>query len=164
MKRLILCLALFLSSLTAAPDLVILVRHAEKAAEPATNPPLSDAGRQRAARLPAILETWTATGAPIRALFATELLRTQQTLDPLSKMTHQPITTVDAKDTAALVKKILALNGGIVVVAGHSNTLPEIIEALGGPSGLEIDDPDYTRLFLLTFPGANPARLVELHY
>jgi broad specificity phosphatase PhoE len=164
MKRLILLLALSLSSLTAAPDLVILVRHAEKAAEPATNPPLSDTGRQRAARLPAILETWTATGAPIRGLFATELLRTQQTLEPLSKTTRLPITTVNAKDTPELVKKIMAINGGIVVVVGHSNTIPEVIEALGGPSGLEIDDPDYTGLYLLTFPGANPAHLIELHY
>src|SRR5262249_39749640 len=137
MKRLVVLFLLVLASLSAAPNLVILVRHAEKASTPETDPPLSDAGRQRALKLPRILETWTATGARVRALFATELQRTQQTLAPLAACTHVHVTVVKSNNTAELVKKVLAAPAGIVVIAGHSNTVPEIIEALGGPSNIE---------------------------
>src|SRR5215467_8005181 len=115
--RFLLVLALLASSLPAAPNLVILVRHGERDSQ-AADAPLNAAGRDRARELAHVLEAWTATGARIRALFATERQRTQQTLEPLSGSTHVAITIVNAKETDALVKKILAFHGGIVVVAG----------------------------------------------
>ena len=76
---------------------------------------------------------WRASGAKVTGLFATEVKRTQQTVAPLATATGVTATTVVAKDTPGLVKKILAVKGGVVVVAGHSNTVPGIIQALGGP-------------------------------
>jgi phosphohistidine phosphatase SixA len=163
MMRLILLIALILPSLNAAPNLVILVRHAERESS-ASDSPISAAGQARAQQLPRVLEAWTATGARIRAIFATERLRTQQTVAPLSQSAHVPVTILNANQTTTLVKKVLAINGGIVVIAGHSNTLPEIMEALGAPSGIEIEDADFSHLFLLTKPGASPAHVVDLHY
>jgi hypothetical protein len=57
---------------------------------------------------------------------------------------------VNAADTAGLVKRILAVNGGVVVVAGHSNTVPAVIQALGGPSGIVIADMEFDRFFAVT--------------
>jgi len=161
--RLLLALTMVATTLPAAPNLVILVRHGERDSQ-AADAPLNAAGRDRARELAHVLEAWTAAGARIRALFATERQRTQQTLEPLSASTHVPITIVNTKETDSLVKKILAFHGGIVVVAGHSNTLPEIMEALGAPSGIEIADADFSHLFVLTKPGASPAQVVDLCY
>jgi phosphohistidine phosphatase SixA len=161
--RVLLILVLLAGSLSAAPSLVILVRHAEKDSQ-ATDAPISAAGRERARELAHVIEAWTAAGARIRALFATELQRTQQTLEPLSASVHVPITVVNANETVKLVKKILAFSGGIVIVAGHSNTLPEIMESLGAPSGIEIAEADFSRLFVLTKPGTSPAHVIDLRY
>jgi hypothetical protein len=70
---------------------------------------------------------------------------------------------VSAKDTAALVKEIMAVEGGLVVVAGRSNTVPDIVRALGGPAGIVIADSEFDGLFALTQPGAG-ARVVLLRY
>jgi phosphohistidine phosphatase SixA len=161
--RVLLILALLAGGLPAAPALVILVRHAERDSQ-ATDAPINAAGRDRAQELAHVLEAWTATGIRIRALFATERQRTQQTLEPLSASVHVPITVVNAKETGTLVNKILAFKGGLVVVAGHSNTLPEIMEALGAPSGIEIADTDFSHLFVLTKPGTSPTPVVDLRY
>src|SRR3954453_2542467 len=93
--------------LGAAPAVVLIVRHAEKAAAPAQDPPLTAAGNQRAGELARVAGAWTAAGAPIRALFASEVQRTQQTLLPLAATSGLKITVVKASDTAALVKRIL---------------------------------------------------------
>ncbi len=153
----------FCFAASAAPAVVLVVRHAEKAAAPADDPGLTAAGKERAAELALVVQAWTAGGAPVRALFATELKRTQQTLEPIAAATGVAVSVVSAKDTAALVKKIQEVEGGIVVVAGHSNTVPEIVRALGGPAGIVIEDSEFDRLFALTQPGGR-ARVVLLRY
>jgi len=46
---------------------------------------------------------------------------------------------------------------------GHSNTVPAIIEALGGPRMPDICESVYANLFILV-PGAGEARLVRSRY
>jgi phosphohistidine phosphatase SixA len=153
----------FCFAASAAPAVVLLVRHAEKEAAPADDPGLTAVGKQRAAELARVIQAWSAGGAPVRALFATELKRTQQTLQPVAAATGVAVSVVSAKDTAALVKEIMAVEGGLVVVAGHSNTVPDIVRALGGPAGIVIADSEFDGLFALTQPGAG-ARVVLLRY
>jgi broad specificity phosphatase PhoE len=158
-----LALALAIDIASAAPAVVLVVRHAEKAAQPAGDPPLTAAGRRRAEELVRVVHAWTSTGVPLRALFASEVQRTRQTMQPLASATGLSVSVVNAEDTAALVKRILAIDGGIVVVAGHSNTLPAILQALGGPAGIVIADAEFDRLFAVTTPGAQ-ADVVALRY
>src|SRR4051794_30294686 len=101
LTALVLALAMLAS---AAPAVVLIVRHAEKEALPADDPPLTAAGRQRAEELVGVVHAWAAAGAPVRELFASEVKRTQQTLEPLANVTALKISVVGAKDTAALVK------------------------------------------------------------
>src|SRR4051812_42706864 len=90
-------IALYLAvSAFAAPAVVLVVRHAEKAAQPADDPPLTPAGRQRAAELARVVQAWSAAGAPVRALFASEVKRTQQTLEPLTAATGVKVSVVAA--------------------------------------------------------------------
>jgi hypothetical protein len=54
---------------------------------------------------------------------------------------------------------------GVVLVVGHSNTVPAIVNALGGPKLPELCDASYATIFLLT-PAANglPVQLVRASY
>ena len=164
MGLLVLAAALLAPGLApAAPAVVILVRHAEKDVTPADDPGLTPAGKLRAAELARVVAAWKAAGGTVRALFASEARRTQQTLAPLAAATGVAVTQVKAKDTAALVQKILAVKGGVVVVAGHSNTVPAVIQALGGPARIEIGDAEFDWLFAVTgAPGK--AQVVALRY
>ncbi len=164
----VLAIALWVAGVAGgAPAVVLVVRHAEKAALPADDPALTAAGRQRAAELVRVVQAWSAAGATVRGLFASEVARTQQTLAPLAESTGVKVSVVNAKDTAGLVKKILAVDGGIVVVAGHSNTVPALLQALGGPAGIVIADSEFDRLFAITFTNTgadSEARVVALRY
>jgi hypothetical protein len=61
------------------------------------------------------------------------------------------IKIIDASNTLELVGQLLDENrGGFVVVAGHSNTLPEIITGLGASPIEPIDDSDYDNIFVVS--------------
>src|SRR3954470_1462029 len=109
---------------------VIIVRHAEKIIDP-NNPDvdLSEAGYARAKEIAREFGD-----AGVNAIYATQYKRTQETVKPLSDKTGVPVTIVNSKGTADLLAQIRAQHsGGTIFIAGHNNTVPEIIEALGGP-------------------------------
>ena len=151
-----------------APATVILVRHAEKAVapegeEPYTDPPLTEEGMQRAAALAQLLAP-----ANISTVYATQYLRTQETVAPLAMASDLAVNLVDAADTAGLAKALAEHRGETVVVAGHSNTLGPIIEALGGGTIEPIPESEYDRLYIVTVEtgegGARKARVLRLAY
>lgn len=145
--------ALMASLPVCAQVTVILSRHAEKAATPPKDPPLSSAGEKRSALLASML-----ADAGVDAIFVTELQRTQQTAAPLAARVHVTPIVIPAADTDALVKAIRERKSGVVVVIGHSNTLPAIVAALGGP-GVKIADNEYDNLFVLTLDGSKSSLL-----
>src|SRR5437868_13626491 len=82
MKTLVLFLSIFVAvSVASAEPFIVIVRHAEKAANDPKDPDLSPAGRARAEMLARIL-----LNAEITAIFATEFKRTQETAEPTAKM------------------------------------------------------------------------------
>jgi broad specificity phosphatase PhoE len=145
MKRLILFffLANCLMNLALAEGPVIFItRHAERATAPtptatrsfdlglvaakaAHDSDLSTAGYARAQMLAAMLKD-----ANITAIYATEHKRTQETAEPLARSIGLHTTIIPAKETASLIAKLKKAEGNVLVV-GHSNTVPEIISALG---------------------------------
>src|SRR6266436_6226458 len=157
MKALALFLLVFVSVSNArAQPVVVIVRHAEKAANGGNDPDLSSAGRARAEALARILKD-----SGITAIFTTEFKRTQETAAPTATSTHVTPTVVVAKDTASLVGKLHQLNGNALVV-GHGDTIPNILKALGINSPVNIPDADYSELFIVIL-GDKP-QLFRLHY
>jgi len=155
-----------------APRVVVLVRHAEKSTQgDARDPELSPAGVERAEALARALAHAGAT-----RLVASEYKRTQATLAPLAKQLGLVLETRPAADMAALAKELLeAAPGSVTVVAGHSNTLPELAQKLGvalpdttaTPKGPQLGDAEYDRLFVLTLPPADAPvapSVLELRY
>ena len=157
MKALALFLLVFVSVSTAsAQPVVVIVRHAEKAANGGNDPDLSAAGRARAEALARILKD-----SGITAIFTSEFKRTQETAAPTATSTQVIPTVVAAKDTAALLAKLHQLNGNALVV-GHGDTIPNIVKALGINNSINIPDADYSELLILTL-GDKP-QLFRLHY
>lgn len=156
-QMLVLVLALFFSAQAAfAESTIFLVRHAEKAqGGDAKDPELSDLGRARADSLVTALKD-----AEITSIFVTDLKRTRQTAEPLARALHLELTVVSAQDTAALVAKLKETKGNALVV-GHSNTIPEIMKALGAPLVYAIEEADYDNLFV--FHLAPSPQLLRLH-
>ena len=157
MKGLALFLLVFVSvSIASAQPVVVIVRHAEKAANGGSDPDLSSTGRARADELARILKD-----SGITAIFTSEFKRTQETAAPSATSIGVTATVIPAKDTAALVAKLHQLNGNALVV-GHGDTIPNIIKALGIDSPINIPDEDYSE-FLIVTVGDKP-HLFRLHY
>jgi len=147
MKKLILFffLSLISSKATFAQTTEVwVVRHAEK---DKTNPEdkdpnLSDEGRIRAGDLATFLKK-----TKFDVAFSTPYKRTHQTLDSL--IIPKVINYNDPKSLVDSVKKNYA--GKTIIVAGHSNTILEIIEAFGGKRPKEmLTEDDYDYIFRLT--------------
>ena len=136
---------------------VIVLRHAEKDpdGEP-SDPGLGELGRKRSA---ALVRTLGRSGAT--HFFASEFKRTQETLAPLAAKLGGRVEVLPAREQAKLVERLRALPpGSVSVVAGHSNTVPALVLALGGSikdleqgaNGAVLRESEYGRLFVLTLP------------
>ena len=68
---------------------------------------------------------------PPDVIFVSSPRRAQQTAAPLAARLKLTPKIYDPKDTAALVASVKAERGTVLVV-GHSNTVPDIVEQLGG--------------------------------
>ena len=140
---------------------VILVRHAEKIIDP-NNPDvdLSPAGHTRAQE---IVRVFGDSG--INAIYATQYKRTQETVKPLSDKTGVPVTIVNSKNTSDLLAQIRAQHSGqTIFIAGHNNTVPEIIAALGGPQYPIIPESEYDNLYVVTVYRTGKAKVVKMKY
>ena len=142
--------AVLLPALASAQHLVIVVRHAERAdggsmsAAKQTDPLLSSEGEARAKRLAAMLAE-----SGITAIYATEYRRTQDTAKPIADRLGLKVQTQKGQDTAGLVAMLKARHAkDVVLLVGHSNTVPEIIKALGGPA-FKIPDDEYDTIYFL---------------
>jgi phosphohistidine phosphatase SixA len=133
-----------------AQRLVLLVRHAERAdggVPPAgmstpADPDLSADGRARAERLAALVGE-----AGITRLVVSEFKRTIQTAEPLARQLKLTPERMPAADAAALATRLATYRDDVVLVVGHSNSVPATIAALGGPA-VTIAETDYGNLFI----------------
>ena len=134
---------------------VVLVRHADPAAG-GTDPGLSPAGQQRAATLAKMLKD-----AGIQAIFTSELRRTKETAAPLaSLLSITPVVIAD--DPAAAAHQIRAARRALVI--GHTNTVPPMINALGGPANVVIGPTEFDRMFVMTVPASDAESLLAMRY
>ena len=64
---------------------------------------------------------------------------------------------------AGVAQAVRARRGGVLVV-GHSNTVPAVIRALGGPAMPEICDAQYANLYVLVLAPGEPTRLARTRF
>jgi broad specificity phosphatase PhoE len=148
-----------------AQKAIFVVRHAEKTAD--QQQLLTEAGRARAQRLAVMLRD-----SGIAAIYSTDTPRTRDTVKPLSdalKLTIELYDTggsmsgkVDARAFVAGVRKD-HLND-VVLVVGHSNTIPDLLETLGCKEKIVLGDNEYDNLFVVVPQTEGGATLVRLRY
>ena len=157
----VVALCLIVASLRAQTTTVIVVRHAEKAAEPATDPILSPAGTARAEALVELVKD-----AGVQATISTQFQRTRMTAAPTAAKLGLTNEVLDARLPArGVADSILAKHRGqTVLVVGHSNTVPDIVAALGAPKPAAICDDGYDNAFVVTVPASGPASVTRLHF
>ena len=140
---------------------VIVLRHAEKALSVDEDPVLSEAGQQRALRLATMLGS-----QKIDAIYVSDTRRSQLTAAPLAARLGVPVTIRSGKDIDGLLADIGERHvGGRVVVVGHSNTVPAIIDKLTrGATEISLADEEYDALFVVTVTRFGPPAVVTLRY
>jgi broad specificity phosphatase PhoE len=149
MRRGLLGLCL-LTLLVAAPSagaqedvVVYLVRHAERAEDGTDDPPISQAGVERAELLAEMLKD-----AGITHVHSTDYKRTRQTGQPYIEASGVEMTAYNPRDLDGFAAHLRATPGRHLVL-GHSNTTPDLVQALGGNPGGPIDEFEYDRLYVV---------------
>ncbi len=143
---------------TKAETVVFLVRHAEKQSE-GNDPALTDAGVARANALARLL-----SDAGIAAIHSTDYTRTKETARPLADVLGLTVQHYDPRTPEILVEQIRKA-GGRHLVVGHSNTIPALVNLLGGDGGADIvEATEYDRLYIVTLAGDEKADTLLLRY
>ena len=149
---------------SADGTVVIAVRHAERADDAAhgepmvaqADPDLSDVGEARAACLASTL-----ADAGITRIFSTEYRRTLQTAAPVAELLGLEVESYDPRDLRGFAEELRGM-GGVVLVVGHSNTTPGVVEALGGDPVSPIGESEYERLYtVFAAPGVARSTLTR---
>jgi broad specificity phosphatase PhoE len=156
-------LAWFLES--QATTTVIFVRHAEKTATPVDDPGLSPAGQRRVAELTRQLVDADVV-AGIDAVYATPFRRTEETARPVADALGLPLNSYDPADTEAIMEHIVSAHKGkIILVVGHSNTLPALIGNMGASKKVpKIDENEYDNIYIVSIPWFGKTKTIRLRY
>ncbi len=161
-------LALFATSLVAVCTLtlqsasaqtVLVVRHGEKL-DASADPVLSPEGAARAERLANML-----AASKVRSIYTTQYRRTILQAAPTAKRLGVTASVIAGKEMDTLIARIRShAKDDVVLVVGHSNTVPEIIKLLGVGATVIVGEDDYDNLYVVTLqPNAAPT-MVNLKY
>jgi broad specificity phosphatase PhoE len=148
------------------PDqMVILIRHAEKSKLPPDDPALTEFGLKQAKNLRKVL-----ADANVTSILTSQWRRTRDTAKPLAEFLNIEPVVFTSKAGAAvedhineMVAHIRREQDAVTLVVGHSNTVPLIIQALGGAKIEQIKDDEYDYLFLLNIK-SDQTQLVRARY
>lgn len=148
-----------------ATTTIIFVRHAEKEQSPPDDPALSEAGRRRVAELTRqLVEADVVAG--VDAIYSTPYKRTLQTVQPLAEALDLPVHRYDPDDNEAVLETILRNHKGkIILVVGHSDTIPGLIADLGASKKVPpIADNEYDNIYIVSIPWFGKTKTIRLRY
>lgn len=140
---------------------IILLRHAEKDTTQQSvmmkaDPPLTIVGEQQAKRLVTILHAYQPD-----IIYSTNFLRTKATVVPLAAKFHKEMQIYDAKDLAKFATELEAQKGKTIVVSGHSNTTPALVNLLIKQNKYQdLPDSVYNKFWIVTIKDGVPSEKV----
>lgn len=133
---------------------ILVVRHAEKMAG-SGDVDLSDKGISRANELARIAKIMN-----VSRIYFTDARRSRQTAEPTTRICEGQIYGPPSYQWA---RSVIQENcGKTVIVVGHSNTIPIVVQLLGGPS-VQIDEDEFDKIILLRTE-ANALTTVQMRY
>jgi len=148
--------ALAQPAMARAQKLVFVVRHAERADEPARNqqdPGLSPAGEARAAKLVTMF-----ADADVRGIYITKYRRTQDTAKPLAARLKITPELMPESVSGLIAELKTRHTKDVVLLVAHSTTIPGIIKGFGGPA-VSLDESDYSSFFVVVPATGTVSRL-----
>jgi phosphohistidine phosphatase SixA len=124
-----------------------LVRHAEKRTDEGKDPDLTNAGKFRAHQLAELFQH-----RDIKRIWSTDYKRTRETVIPMAARLKIKFNLYDPHDLPAFARQLLE-DGDNALIAGHSNTTPELTRLLCHCEINDMDDLEYDLLFVVTVTG-----------
>jgi len=126
---------------------IILVRHAEKENDGSKDPSLSAEGQKRAEKLNEFL-----SDTKIDGLYATPYKRTRETLKVISENQELKIQDYNPSDTSFCESLLEKEQGKTVVIAGHSNTVPFLVNCLiQSETYSQLPESEFGKIWILIF-------------
>ncbi len=146
-----------------ATTTIIFFRHAEQTSHDEVDPPLSEAGQRRVAELTRQLVDADVV-AGIDAIYSTPYIRSLETARPLADQLDLPINSYAADDTEEILDTILKNHKGkIILVIGHSNTLPVLIANLGASKNVPaIAQNEFDNIYIISIPWFGKTKTIRL--
>ncbi len=146
----------------ASTTTVLVMRHAERAAVPGDDPPLAPEGENRALRLAEYFGR-APKELSLDCIIVSEFKRTQDTVRPLASRLGVPVITVPADDSERAAERALSeYRGGRVLIVGHSNTVPALVEELSGQQVPEMSSDEYGIVYVISVPRFSRAAVTRL--
>lgn len=146
------CLFLLPGKLRAQTTTYIILRHAEKdtSAPGSTamqaDPPLSQKGRERAELLLDVLKEYKPD-----AIYSTNYTRTKATVAPLAKKFNKEVQLYDPRNLGAFAGQLAKEEGKTIIIVGHSNTAPALVNFLIKEKKYEpLDESIYNQFWVVT--------------
>ena len=104
--------------------------------------------------------------AGIDAVYSTPYRRTEETARPIAEALGLPINSYDAGDTEAIMEYIVREHKGkIILVVGHSNTLPVLMAGMGASKRVPpIAENEYDNIYLVSIPWFGKTKTIRLRY
>jgi len=148
-----------------ATTTIIFVRHAEQTSHDEADPSLSDAGRRRVAELTRQLADADVV-AGIDAVYSTPFKRSQETVQPIADALDLPINSYSATDTETVLENIMENHKGqIILVVGHSNTVPALIANLGASKNVPpIAQDEFDNIYIISIPWFGKTKTIRLRF
>ncbi len=144
----------------AETQLIFVVRHADTTPKSGNNPNLNVEGQLRALNLASMIQD-----EQLGAIYVTNTNRSVQTAAPASAASGIPTTFYAPLDAVGLANTIRSTNSTTAtLVIAHSNTVPDIIAALGGPSFDDLDEDSFDHFYAVVLKDGRHVRTVQLRY
>ncbi|MES2331362.1 MAG: phosphoglycerate mutase family protein [Bacteroidota bacterium] len=146
------CFAIAMPGAYAQTSTYILLRHAEKDTSVAgssamkADPPLSKEGELRAQKLLAVLKDYVPD-----MIYSTNYTRTRSTVAPLAVKFNKEVKLYDPRNLAVFAEQLLQERGKTIIVVGHSNTTPALVNLLTKENTYkDLEDSVYNQLWIVT--------------
>ena len=153
-----LLLLMLVPQVARAQKAIILIRHAERV--DSSTDALSKRGEEWSELLRDRLKN-----SGITTIYSTQFQRTIKTAEPLAKAIGITPVIIQSTQQADLIDSLRTKHGpnDVVLVVGHSNSVPAIMKELGLKETITIADDQYGDVFILVPKTPEPS-LVRLHF
>jgi broad specificity phosphatase PhoE len=150
---------------TARSTTIVVVRHAEKVMDGSPDPALTEEGQARAALLARMFGDRRLKNH-IDAIYVSPALRNRLTAAQLAARLGVAPVIVSEDDPRALARRVLREHhGDRILVVGHADTMPSLIEALSGAKDIPpIGAAEYGTMYVISVPRLGRSNVLSLTY